>query len=282
MVLSFHPVIVSDVQIILGDRSLGAEELALIRQAKVVILPQGCSKELYQACKDSSAVLFPNYEKRYRYVGKIGQNRLFQEMGWPHPQTLHWPSIRRFEEEHGFEGSLPHGLPFFVKRNMGHEGQGVYLIRGVSDLELALGDIRRKGDSEFLSQELVPSEGNVLRVVLMGKRCYTYWKRPSSPADLITTISAGAVIDKSWRPDLQEKGMLQARKVSEQAGINLAALDFVFQLTDTDPQPLILEINYYFGRRGLGGSLRYYRLLLDAVREWLEENGFNAERVWLV
>ena len=56
----------------------------------------------------------------------------------------------------------------------------------------------------------------------------------------------------------------------------------VFNRDHPDPQPLILEINYYFGRRGLGGSLKYYRLLLNAIREWLEENGFDSRKVKLV
>ncbi len=258
-----------------------AKEFKLIRRAKAIVLPQAGAKDLYHACEDSSALLFPNYDKRYGYEGKIGQLRLFREMGWPHPVTMHWPDIRRFWEEHGSEGTIPHRLPFLVKRNRGHEGEGVYLIRGLSDLKGALEDVHRKGDSEFLTQELVPSEGNVLRVVIMGKRSYMYWKRSASPNRLITTIGSGSVIDESWRADLQKKGALRARQISEEAGINLAALDFVFPLDRPDPHPLILEINYYFGRRGLGGSLRYYRLLMDAVREWLSDNGLDPMSVWL-
>jgi ribosomal protein S6--L-glutamate ligase len=282
MILSFHPVIVADVQIILGDRLLSDADLAAIRRAEAIILPQSCPRDLYRVCRDSSALVFPNYDRRYDYEGKVGQSRLFEEMGWPHPPTIRWPSVKEFMEEHGWEGNLPHSIPFFVKRDKGHEGEGVYLIRGFSDLESGLEDIRRKGDPGFISQDSVPCGGNVLRAVIMGKRSYTYWKRPSSPEKLITTISSGSVIDESWRPDLQEKGALQAEKISRDAGINLAAIDFVFPLGDPFPQPLILEINYYFGRRGLGGSLRYYRLLMDAVREWLEGNGIDPDRVWLV
>lgn len=279
MILSFHPVIIGDVQVILGDRTIGAEELDLIRRAKAIILPQSRSRDLHLACRESSALLFPNYEKRYDYEGKIGQSRLFQEMGWPHPLTLRWSSTRSFKAEG--EGGLPHRLPFFLKSNRCHEGEGVYLIRESSDLEFALKEIRRKGDSGFISQDLVPSEGNVLRVVLMGKKSYTYWKRPSTPGNLITTISSGSLIEETWRPELQERGAAQAGKISKEGGINLAAFDFVFPLADPVPQPLILEINYYFGRRGLGGSLRYYRLLLDTVREWLEEEGLDPQTVWL-
>jgi ribosomal protein S6--L-glutamate ligase len=32
---------------------------------------------------------------------------------------------------------------------------------------------------------------------------------------------------------------------------------------------MLLEINYFFGRKGLGGSENYYRILLAEIRNWL-------------
>jgi ribosomal protein S6--L-glutamate ligase len=98
---------------------------------------------------------------------------------------------------------------------------------------------------------------------------------------MITTISRGAEIDREWRPDLQEKGRVGAEKLLAATGINLAAIDFVFDLTQPDPQALFLEINYVFGRRGLGGSMRFYRLLSQALQEWLVEKGFDPNLVTL-
>lgn len=280
MILSFHPVIVADVQVILGDRSPGPEEFDLIHRAKAIILPQGCSRHLYRPCRESAALVFPNYDKRYGYEGKVGQNRLFREMGWPHPATLRWASVGGFET--GTRGGLPHRLPFLLKSDRCHEGEGVYLVREPAELGPALAEIRRKGDSGFISQELIPAGGNVLRVVMMGRRPYTYWKRPSTPGGLITTIRAGSLIEKAWRPELQERGAAHAGRIAQEAGIDLAAFDFVFPLSDPVPQPLILEINYYFGRRGLGGSIRYYRLLYEAAHEWLLENGMDPAPLSLV
>ena len=59
-------------------------------------------------------------------------------------------------------------------------------------------------------------------------------------------------------------------------------MDFVFPISEKDPEPLFLEINYYFGRRGLGGSENYYQLLHQAIRDWLEEEGLDPEAVRLV
>jgi ribosomal protein S6--L-glutamate ligase len=64
-----------------------------------------------------------------------------------------------------------------------------------------------------------------------------------------------------------------------QSGINLAGVDFIFDLTQADPAAHILEINYYFGRRGLGGSRSFYRLLYEAIREWLGSLGLDPAKV---
>jgi ribosomal protein S6--L-glutamate ligase len=77
-------------------------------------------------------------------------------------------------------------------------------------------------------------------------------------------------------------GRVQAQKLSAATGINLAAVDFVFHFPHPNPRPLLLEINYYFGRRGLGGSLKYYRLLHRAIQAWLLEKGFDPKSVTYV
>ena len=84
------------------------------------------------------------------------------------------------------------------------------------------------------------------------------------------------------KPDLQKKGERAAEKFSKATGINLAAIDFVFPMIERDPDPLFLEINYYFGRQGLGGSETYYRLLHEAIQDWLRKAGGNPDAVQLV
>jgi ribosomal protein S6--L-glutamate ligase len=285
MILSFHPCFVADVQIILGDRALGPEELSLMARADAIILPQGCSHALYRACRNSRASLFPDYGARFQYPGKVGQSRLFKEMNWAHPETRIWPSVEEWKNFCRQTGTLPHRIPFLLKADRSHEGDGIFVIRDGASLEAALRSLllsERSGACGFISQDLIPSNGNVLRAVVMGKKVTTYWKRSASPDEIITTISRGASLDEKWRPGLQERGIVEVRGFCAASGINLAAMDFVFPLADPDPQPLILEINYYFGRRGLGGSLRYYRLLYTAIQEWLSENGLDPNSLDLV
>ena len=285
MIVSFHPCFAADVQIIFGDRSMNSEDLASIQRAEAIILPQSCSFDLYQACNNSSALVFPNYEVRFQYPGKIGQSLLFKGLRFPYPETMDWSSVEGFRKKYAKGGGFPHRIPFLIKTNESHEAEGVYIISGKRDLDSSLDFITHletSGSSGFISQELIPSEGNVLRAVILGRNVITYWKRPESRGQIVTTISRGAKIEKDWRNELQEEGKVQALKLSESANINLAAIDFVFDFSQPNPSPLFLEINYYFGRRGLGGSLQYYRLLAEAIQAWLKVNGFDPESVTLV
>jgi ribosomal protein S6--L-glutamate ligase len=284
MILSFHPCFGADAQVILGSRPLSAEDCSLIQKAAAIILPQSCSLQLYRACKKSSSLLFPNYEKRFEYPGKMGQSLLFETYRFPSPKTRRWASVEAFEASYLKSKRYPHRMPFFLKADQSHEGEGVFLIGDDNAMEAALQALTRlekSGVPGFISQQGITTEGNVLRAVIMGKKVFTYWKRPPDSGLMITTIGKGSKIDRTWRQDLQEKGRGLAQRLSIEADIDLAACDLVFQMNDPDPKPLFLEINYYFGRRGLGGSERYYGLLHQAIQEWLSENGFDPRAVTL-
>ena len=285
MILSFHPCFDTDVQVILGERQLDSADLQLIRDAKAIILPQTCPQEIYNACSASTAAVFPSYEMRFKYPGKMGQSILFKDFGFLHPETLRWRKVNEFKKAYAASNAFPHELPFFIKDDKSHEADGVFLVKDMPSLSDALGYLilrEKSGLPGFVTQEFIPSEGNVLRAVIIGRQVTTYWKRPNRPGQVITTISRDAMIDHHWRPDLQEKGKEQAIALSEKTGINLAAFDYVFPMSNDDPAPFFLEINYFFGRRGLGGSEDYYGLLYQAVRDWLGEIGFDPESVTLV
>jgi ribosomal protein S6--L-glutamate ligase len=284
MILSFHPCLVADHQVILGDRPLDRRDFSLISDAEVIILPQTCSLDLYNACAGTSALLFPHYAARFKYPGKVGQSRLFSETGCVHPRTCIWGGVEEWEDAGSIEG-FPHELPFLIKTNRGHEGEGVFLIEDQESLEASLEQLRLGediGSSGFISQELIPAEGNALRVVIMGREMISYWKRPGKPGRIISSLGRDARIDREWRRDLQEMGRAESEKIANMTGINLAALDFVFPLSEARPRPHILEINYYFGRRGLGGSERFYRLLYETVQQWLESKGIDPHPLRLV
>ncbi len=285
IILSFHPCFTAGHQIILADRKLASGDHRWIRRADAIILPQGCSRELYGACRESGAQVFPNYDMRFRYPGKLGQTLLFEEFRFPHPETKPWSSVYELRGFIRRGGKLSHSFPFLIKAGESHEGEGIFLITDSGELEFVLEILaawEKTGQSGFISQEMVQTDGNVLRAVILGRQTITYWKRRDNAGESIITISRNARVDRSWRKDLQKKGRSEARRISKKAAIDLAAVDFVFSMRDPDPQPLCLEINYYFGRRGLGGSLNYYRLLHNTIKEWLRERGFDPGSVKLV
>ncbi|MBW1899334.1 MAG: hypothetical protein JRI61_09775, partial [Deltaproteobacteria bacterium] len=51
--------------------------------------------------------------------------------------------------------------------------------------------------------------------------------------------------------------------------INLAGFDFLFPANEEEPLPFFLEVNYFFGRRGLGGSEAYYQVLNREILRWI-------------
>ncbi len=285
MILSFHPCFDADLQIILGSRPLDSGDLKLIRKAEAIILPQALSADFYRACSESDALLFPNYEMRFRYPGKIGQSRMFRDFGLPHPETFCWSTLEDFKNRYPSTETIPHKNPFLIKDDRSHEAECVYLVKDRHSLSEALSSLElrgRSGPSGLITQDYVPTDGNVLRSVIIGEKIMTYWKRPGRPGQVITTISRGAIIDHHWRPELQAKAEGQTRILLKETGINVAAIDFVFDLSEKRPAPLFLEINYYFGRRGLGGTENYYRLFYQALQDWLKEAGLCAKSLRIV
>jgi ribosomal protein S6--L-glutamate ligase len=284
MILSFHPCFDADRQVILGDRALRPEYVEWISRSDAIILPQSCSEDLYRRCVRSGAAVFPNYVKRFEFPGKIGQSALFEQMGFPHPETKRWTCVEEFRRAQGNAKTAPHPFPFLIKEDRSHEGDGIYLIEGRESLRSALQELSRKEKSKqigFVTQVFVPNHGNVFRTVVIGRYLTTYWKRFSRSAQPIVSLSKGARLDHKWRPDLQQKGKEAAEDFARATGINLAAIDSLFPL-GREAEPLFLEVNYYFGRRGLGGTLVYYRQVHGAIQEWLAEKGLNPEAVRLV
>jgi len=283
MIVSLNPCLDADEYLLTGGKPLGREELKLIRRAQAVLLPPGCSRGLHAACVEAGPALFPEYGPRFLFPGKVGQTSLFKRHCLPHPRTFIWQTSGAFLASLK-ENPRIHPRPFIVKQNFGHEGYGVFLIEDDSSLSAAMAAVAAGGSAEenaFITQDFVPPGGAALRIAIIGARTISYWKRSRCPKDKIATIRRHAVIDSSWKPELQAVGTELCKELSLRTGINLAAVDVVFPLQQPDPPPLLLEINYFFGRRGLGGSENYYHFLLEAVREWLSKRGLDPQRVRL-
>lgn len=273
MILSFHPCFESDKNIICAGRNPNASDLSAIQQADAVILPQGCRKELFEIARDHCAHVFPNYDVRFRFPGKLGQIDLFQQTGVRYPKTLPFQNLNDYyQKSKNLKNHADLSYPYVFKFDWGGEGDTVFLIRTVSDLKnqlLKAEQFEKTGLKGFLIQENIPCGNRSLRVAVIGKTVRSYWRIPKNKDHFASSVSKGSSIDFQEDPELQKKAIHAAQKLCGITGINLAGFDFLFPSHEEEPLPFFLEINYFFGRRGLGGSEAYYQVLNREIRHWI-------------
>jgi ribosomal protein S6--L-glutamate ligase len=171
-------------------------------------------------------------------------------------------------------------MPLVLKLNWGDEGDTVYLVPSLDALEERLQQIKtfeQSGQFGFLLQEYIPNRNRTLRVVIIGQQLIAYWRIQKTNDLFLTNLSKGAVLDFESDQDLQTKALASVENFCEMAGINLAGFDVLFSTERNENTPYLLEINYFFGRHGLGGSDTYYRILHQEIYSWLERIGLNYE-----
>ena len=281
MIVSFHPLFKADKNIICAGREANTKDLSAIKVADAVILPQGCLQTLYEMARNNCKHVFPNYDARFLYPGKIGQIRLFRETNTHHPKTKIFQSIESFRRQYGkVLQQLPFQLPFVFKLDWGGEGDTVYLIHSLKALQDRLQQAEiyeRSGQTGFLLQKYILNRNRTLRVVIIGRRLISYWRVQETSNGFLANLSKGAIIDSDSDPDLQAKAVISIENFSKKTEINLAGFDIIYSSEQKRTPPLLLEINYFFGRKGLGGSDAYYRILQKEIRHWLKRMGLEYD-----
>jgi ribosomal protein S6--L-glutamate ligase len=280
MIVSFHPLFEADKNIICAGREPNADDFGAIKAAKVVILPQGCRQSLYEMATANCKHVFPNYRARFDFPGKIGQIKLFRETGTAHPGTELYPSVAEFKKHYGnTPADISFGLPCVFKFDWGGEGETVYLINSRDALKEILEKaavFENSGQKGFLLQQYVPTSGRTLRVSIIGQALISYWRIQQSADGFMSSVSRGAHIDAAALPELQTAARAFIHDFCVKTGINLAGFDVIFPAQAQNTQPLLLEINYFFGRKGLGGSDAYYEILKKEINTWLS-NTLNRQ-----
>jgi ribosomal protein S6--L-glutamate ligase len=277
MILSFHPIIEADRNIICAGRQPDDGDLQAIRQADAVILPQGCSKALYRMARRHGSRIFPNLDVRFDYPGKSGQIRLFDRLGIAHPRTWIYSSLDDF-----YGNAAPADYPAVAKLDWGGQGETVFRVDDSGDLDQVLQRVaayEASGQKGFLIQQYIPCGQRALRVAIIGTRILSYWRRQPAAGRFGTTVAGGAVVDHDSDPDLQAAAREVVRSFCDRTGLQLAGFDFIFSEQGSHSEaggPLMLEINYFFGRTGLGGSEAYYSLFAAEVDKWLAAAGLNS------
>lgn len=282
MILSFHPLFTADRQIICAGRTPGPDERQAISTATAVILPQACRQDLYEMVRENCALYFPNYDARFAYPGKNGQHVLFKKAGVQHPKTISFRDTRAFRRKcRRIADDLPFGFPCVFKFDWGGEGETVYAVESELRLKEFLSTastFERTGQSGFLLQEMIPAGNRSLRVAVIGRRCVAYWRVQPDQRIWCANLTHGGQIDFMADPDLRATAVSAVRNFCRFTRIDLAGFDLLFPAGAASATPFFLEINYFFGRRGLGGSEAYYRILHQEMNDWLLRNGLAAIR----
>jgi len=281
MILSYHPCFVGDENRLCAGRQPDQTDVDIISLADAVILPQGTPRRLYKMARQSRARVFPNYDVRFKYPGKSGQIRLFRKIGAPHPETRIFESMGEYPDTRG-RPSLPpeFSYPCIFKFDWGGESDTIILLKTPEDLADALKKVaqyEKTGQQGFLLQSFIPSANRSLRVVVIDRKMVSYWKIQKNPETVIAGVTKGARIDSETDLDRQETGRAAVAALCRRTGINLAGFDLLFPDNISKPQPLFLEINYFFGRKGLGGSEKFYQMLIHEISHWLDRTLFKNE-----
>ena len=277
MILSFHPCFGADKYIICAGRKPDDDDLAAIKAADAVILSQGCDEVLYKMASKNCSNIFPDYEARFKYPGKIGQIRLFRKTNVLHPKSVTFEGVDSLLNNYGLETeNLGFDFPFVFKFDWGGEGDAVFLITSPEEFEATIQkalNFEQAGHTGFLIQEYIPSQNRSLRVVVIGQKFISYWRVQKNAEEFFSSLAKGADLDFDSDPDLQEAAVRAAKYFCKMTGINLAGFDFLFSSKAGIKEPFFLEINYYFGRRGLGGSEVYYQILESEINKWVYSLG---------
>jgi len=282
MILSFHPCFVGDKNILCAGREPDDQDLAAIRKADAVVLSQGCKAGLYRMARENCVHVFPNYDTRFRYPDKMGQIRLFREKKIPHPETELYESVDAYFRHYGKFICRPGvGFPFVFKFNWGGEGDNVFLIRSTSELRNVVqmaSEFERTGQKGFLVQHYVLCQNRSLRIAVIGTQMISYWRVQKDSDVFCANIRKGGSVDTDSDPELQQYAIKKLRAFCDISGINLAGFDFLFSEADKSMEPLFLEINWFFGRTGLGGSEAYYKLLISEIEKWVHSLGLDCPK----
>jgi ribosomal protein S6--L-glutamate ligase len=172
-------------------------------------------------------------------------------------------------------------LPWVIKLNWGGQGDGVWAVNTARDQDRAMArllSLENTGQPGFLIQNQIDTQGRCLRVAVVGDQSVSYWRIQSATQPFGTGVAQGARIDHADDPDLQERAASIARRICQQTRLQLGGFDFIFSRKALDQgivAPLLLEINYFFGRTGLGGSQGFYNIFRKAVDRWLAGIGLK-------
>ena len=282
MILSYHPCFEADRNRLCAGRNPGSDDLEAMLAADAIILPQGCHEPLYTMARNNCKHVFPNFDAKFKHKGKIGQIQLFKKINAAHPRTETHLNMDGFSMHYkGFPEKPSFDFPFVFKFNWGGDGDHVYLIQSIEDFSNVIqiaGEYENSGQKGFIIQEYIPANNRSLRVVVIGRTIVSYWRIQHDTDHFLSNVTKGATIDYNTDTDLQKSAIKSVKNFCRKTKINLAGFDILFSFQSKVKTPLFLEINYFFGRQGLGGSDKFYDILTKEIIKWIESIGLSLDK----
>jgi RimK family alpha-L-glutamate ligase len=163
---------------------------------------------------------------------KLVTHELLRAAGVPHPAALHVTS------PWGSDDDVP--LPCVVKPRFGSWGRDIARCFTREELRWTLSSVAERSWFKrhgALLQELVPSQGSDLRVLVAGGCAVGVARRVAAPGEWRTNVSLGGVLEPL--PELASAAAEAALDAAAAVGIDLACVD----LLPTAHGPVVLELN---------------------------------------
>lgn len=268
--------------LLVSRRALGRADRLAVAGAAAVILPQTPRPDVYELVAGLGKPHFPRAGVALSLDGKVGNLRLLTALGLPHPASVAFAEVAAAVAawRAGRPDVLALGRPVVVKGAGGGMGQNVFLVNDPDELSAMTPQVQTHslhGPRGLVLQRFIDGGGADLRVVLLGLRHEAYW-RVAPSGQWRSNLSQGGQTLRDWRSADMAQGVALARRLQRAAGLDMAGVDV---LIPPGGQPLLLEINFYFGRGGLGGTASFLELYLAAVGRWLAALGLDPGRARL-
>ena len=232
----------------------------LLRKAAGVLLPAYVSPRTYRSITQHAKDWFPRLATRFNFQGKTSQVQLFRRMGVRHPESLVFDtpaSLLTCLDENG----SPWSYPIVLKGDLGGGGETVFPIHGREDVTRHLPKL--PVDKPLLIQRWVEHGGKDLRVVIYGDQVVSYFR--VGGGQFYNNVCRGGRLDHGGWPRLQQKGVAAVRAFCRRAEIDIAGFDLMFP---DEGEPVFIEVNFHFGRKGLGGTKEHQRYVSRAIQNW--------------
>ncbi len=279
-IVSYHPGLEGDINLVLvSQRSLDQRDRRAVREAAAVLLPQICRRDLFALVAASGKPLFPNPAVHLCLDGKVGNHRLLAGLGLPHPPTVEFANLEQAAT--AWESGAPEvaalGAPLVAKGAGGGMGANVFLARGPDELRGLAGRLETfcaRGPSGLVLQKYLPGVSD-LRVELMHTFTDVYWRRAVGE-EFRANLCQGGTLVKDGPQAERTAAVALARRLQTAARLDVAGVDVIIP---PGGEPLLLELNFFFGRRALGGHEVFLARYLAAARAWLEDQGLDPARV---